>query len=85
MQHGGINNLFRGSYPKIKIAKETPLSLANKLSSWIAGSLMADKMDFMSRDDKFIIPSIVLIMRVTLAGNYTFACKLINMMIWSVQ
>lgn len=68
----------------IKIASDIPLSLAIILFSSIAGSFSVYSIDFMSRDDKFIIPSIVVAINVTLAGSYTFACKLINRIIWSI-
>jgi len=52
-----------------KIVKDIPLSFANKLYSSIAGSFIVDSMDFISRDDRFMIPSIVVAIKVTLAGS----------------
>jgi len=61
--------IITASTKTAKIAKEIPLSLASKLFSSIAGSFIDESMDFMSRDDRFMIPSIVVAMKVTLAGS----------------
>ena len=51
------------------IAKEIPLSFASRLFSYIVVSFMPASIDFISRDDRFIIPSMVFVTKFTLAGN----------------
>ena len=53
----------------IKIASDIPLSFAIKLFLGISGSLIVDRMAFMSRDERLRIPSIVFKTKVTLAGS----------------
>ena len=53
----------------IKIASDIPLSFAIKLFLGISGIFMADRMAFMSRDERFSIPSIVFKTKLTLAGS----------------
>jgi hypothetical protein len=71
---------------KIKImAKATAPNLDSRLFSWNvdAGKFILSAIIFLSKDDRFIIPSIVLEKKFTLAGSYTFASKFTNKIIWS--
>lgn len=54
-----------------KIAIETPLSFYNKLLSWnvLSGNFSFYAIDFLSNDDRLMIPSIVSVRRFTLDGN----------------
>lgn len=52
-----------------KIASDSPLSFASRLSFSIAGNFMVYSMVYMSREERLMIPSIVFAMKVTLAGS----------------
>ena len=67
----------------IIIAKAITPNLVIKLFSATAeaGRLIFSVIIFLSKDDKLIMPSIIFEKKLTLAGSYTFASKLISKII----